>query len=410
MTQPLYLTAKEAAAELNISLPTLYAYVSRNLIRSERTGKGRTRLYRADDVRALIERRHGLQDSAADPSSRDAPLLESALTLIRNGRYYYRGRDALLLAESASLESIATLLWNCHGNDPFTDLPASSPVTDLSNLDNLTPVARCQALLPRFAALDLQAFSITNESRLHVGARILRLISSLVAGCDDLNKPCHRLLAAGWGIRDQESVELLRMALVLFADHELNPSTFTVRCVASTGANLYLAVNAGFSALQGPLHGGQVEQASALIEECGRADNPRHAVAARLRRGEGFGGFGHPLYPEGDPRAKLLLSQVKKAFPDHPQLVLALETAAAVEEFSGEKPNGDFALATLAAVIGLGPDHALGLFAVGRAAGWIGHALEQYVQARLIRPRARYTGPPPRGSDHSGPESMPGST
>ena len=409
MTQPLYLTAKEAAAELNISLPTLYAYVSRNLIRSERAGKGRTRLYRADDVRALIERRHGMHDAATDPSARDAPLLESALTLIRNGRYYYRGRDALILAESASLESIATLLWNCHGNDPFTALSTPAFADDGPALDGLTPVARCQALLPRFAASDLQAFSITSESRLHVGARILRLIASLIAGTGDMNKPCHRLLAAGWGIRDQESVELLRMALVLFADHELNPSTFTVRCVASTGANLYLAVNAGFSALQGPLHGGQVEQASALIEECGRAGNPRQAVAARLRRGEGFGGFGHPLYPGGDPRAALLLSQLQKVFPDHPQLMLAMETAAAVEEFSGERPNGDFALATLASVIGLGPEHALGLFAAGRAAGWIGHALEQYAQARLIRPRARYTGPAPRGSDQPPPGPVSGS-
>ncbi len=399
MTQPLYLTAKEAAAELNISLPTLYAYVSRNLIRSERTGKGRTRLYRADDVRTLIERRHGMHETAADPSGRDAPLLESALTLIRNGKFYYRGRDALALAQSASLESIATLLWDCHGNDPFTEMPGCPVIGSDPSLAALSPVARCQALLPRFAATDLQAFSITAESRLHVGARILRLVASLIAGTDETGKPCHHILAAGWGIRDQENVELLRMALALFADHELNPSTFTVRCVASTGANLYLAVNAGFSALQGPLHGGQVEQASALIDECGRAESPRQAVASRLRRGESFGGFGHPLYPGGDPRAALLLARLQDVFPERPQLTLAMETAAAVEEFSGEKPNGDFALATLAAAIGLGPEHALGLFAAGRTAGWIGHALEQYGQARLIRPRARYTGPPPRGSD-----------
>ncbi len=404
MTQPLYLTAKEAAAELNISLPTLYAYVSRNLIRSERTGKGRTRLYRADDVRALIERRHGMHETAADPSGRDAPLLESALTLIRNGKFYYRGRDALALAQSASLESIATLLWNCHGNDPFTEMPDAPAIGSDPTLRALSPVARCQALLPRFAATDLQAFSITTESRLHVGARILRLVASLIAGTDETGKPCHHILAAGWGIRDQENVELLRMALALFADHELNPSTFTVRCVASTGANLYLAVNAGFSALQGPLHGGQVEQASALIEECGRAESPRQAVASRLRRGESFGGFGHPLYPGGDPRAALLLARLQDVFPQRPQLTLAMETAAAVEEFSGEKPNGDFALATLAATIGLGPEHALGLFAAGRTAGWIGHALEQYGQARLIRPRARYTGPPPRGSDQIQPD------
>ncbi|MDQ4128668.1 MAG: citrate synthase, partial [Actinomycetota bacterium] len=110
-----YLTAREAAEELGVSLKTLYAYVSRGLIRSEAVGgKRRSRRYRAEDVRRLRERKEQRRDPArATESALDwgTPVMESAITLIANGQMYYRGRDAIALSEDHSLEQVAELIW-----------------------------------------------------------------------------------------------------------------------------------------------------------------------------------------------------------------------------------------------------------------------------------------------------------
>jgi citrate synthase len=106
-------------------------------------------------------------------------------------------------------------------------------------------------------------------------------------------------------------------------------------------------------------------------------------------------GFGHPLYPGGDPRAKLLIDLLAKRFPKSPELAFARAVAKAGEEVTGEKPTIDFALAALARTLKLEPGAPLALFAIGRSIGWIGHAIEQYARDEIIRPRARYVGPPP---------------
>src|SRR5207245_5047973 len=102
---------------------------------------------------------------------------------------------------------------------------------------------------------------------------------------------------------DWPAAELLRLALVLIADHELNASTFAVRVVASTGASLVACVIGGLAALGGPRHGGTTEQVEALLDEIERVGDAAAVAEQRLSRGERLPGFGHPLYPDGDPRA-----------------------------------------------------------------------------------------------------------
>jgi citrate synthase len=196
--------------------------------------------------------------------------------------------------------------------------------------------------------------------------------------------PIHERLAAAWG---GTNAELIRRALVLLADHELNASTFAARVAASTGASLAAAALAGLSALSGPLHGGMAARVWNLVEEARRI-GPEAAVAGRLARGVHVPGFGHPLYPAGDPRAAALLA----AFTP-PGEMNALRQA--VEAATGEPANVDFALVALTVALELPDDAPFALFATARCAGWIAHAVEQVATGQLIRPRASYTGPAP---------------
>lgn len=118
-------------------------------------------------------------------------------------------------------------------------------------------------------------------------------------------------------------------------------------------------------------------------------------MVERLRRGEGVPGMGHPLYAEGDPRGRLLLQMVRKAWPRSRATVLGEAVAHAGAEVLGKAPNLDLGLAVIARALGLPAGAALTIFAMGRAIGWIAHALEQYGGERLIRPRAHYVGPKP---------------
>ncbi|MEQ9639683.1 MAG: citrate/2-methylcitrate synthase [Alphaproteobacteria bacterium] len=390
---PPYLTAAEAAAELNVSRATLYAYVSRGLIRSEQEPGKRTRRYRADDVRSLRGRREGASaENRDDALNFGAPLLESAITLIADGGLYYRGRDVVALAKSASVESVARLLWGQDRLDPFTQ-PPPAPPADHTGLDGLP---RCQSLFPVAAAGDLRAYNLEPSGVAATGARILRLVVGLLAGGRPTTAPLERQLAGGWGCAAAAAEPLLRMALILCADHELNASAFAVRVVAATRATPYGAVLAGLAALQGPRHGGQAALVTRMLEAPGEGGTALERIAGRLQRGEPLPGFGHPLYPDGDVRARALLDALRDMAPDAPTLADDLAVAAAVAELTGRAPNVDFALALLARALSLPAGAPLALFAIGRVIGWIAHAQEQYRTPGLIRPRARYTGDHPR--------------
>jgi citrate synthase len=155
-------------------------------------------------------------------------------------------------------------------------------------------------------------------------------------------------------------------------------------------------VIAGLTALQGPLHGGHSLRVAAFLEDAARSGDPEDYLLRRLRAGEKPPGFGHPLYPQGDPRAMQLFAMLRAVYPDFPQLQIVLTIRDLVTRTTGEKPNIDYALASIGFILGLPPSAGLSLFALGRTIGWIAHAIEQYQAPQLIRPRARYTGETPR--------------
>ena len=397
-----FLSADEVIQQLGINKATLYSYVSRGTIRSEETeGKSRRRRYFAEDVEALLKRkgdRRNPERVAESALQWGDPVLESAITLIEENRLYYRGVDALELARSQSFETVAMLLWGVQSGAGDFFARVTSPVSAWNQQFikppgelRLRTIDRFQIVLPMAAALDPAAFNFEASAVAHCGARILRLLATIASEGQTAETIAQQLQQA-W-TRDSAIVPLINSALILCADHELNASSFTARCAASAGSTPYAVVNAGLSALQGYRHGGHTERVEALFREA--AADPHQTIVDRLKRGESIAGFGHQLYPDGDPRAKFLLAQIERTKGDAPPFRTAQGIIDAVERAVHLKPNIDFALVTLAQSYSLPMGAPLTLFAIGRVAGWIGHAIEQYQSNRLIRPRARYIGKPP---------------
>src|SRR5918993_4260848 len=395
-----YLDAGRAAEELGVSVATLYAYVSRGMVRSEAVeGKGRARRYRAEDVRRLKEQKQRRRDPEGVVEGAlhwGTPVMESGITLIDDGRLYYRGRDVEDLAGYKTIEEVAALVWTGEeavAQDLFQreERQLSGRIgTVLESVSGMPPVEVFQVLLPLAAAEDPTAYDLRATAVARTGARILRLMTEAVSGRDAPGLA--ETLARGWG--RGEIGALLDAALVFCADHELPVSTFAARCVASSGASPYAVVLAGLAALGGIKHGGEIELVEAFLREVEDAGDARAVISGRLRRGERIPGFGHSLYPEGDPRGAGLLRLTAEAYPE--SVTLSCSVAGEMLRLMEERPTIDFALATVARTLELPPGGAVALFALGRTVGWIGHAIEQYRSGSLIRPRARYVGEQPR--------------
>jgi citrate synthase len=260
-------------------------------------------------------------------------------------------------------------------------------------------IERCQVRLAALGAADLAALDLTRAGIVRTGRLIVGELAAAVGDGEPSPLPVHRRLAAAWRL-DAAGADLLRRALVLLADHELNASAFVARCVASTAATPYAVVSAALAALSGRRHGGASARAEAMFRELGEASDPLPAMAARLARDEDLPGMGQPLYPEGDPRAAAMLAAAMTAVPARAAWIDAVAHAAA--RLTGQQPNVDFGLGVVATVLGLPPGSALGIFLVARSAGWIAHAIEQYESGVLIRPRARYIGHRPNPKPGAG--------
>jgi len=392
MAMPRLLTAESAADRLGVSRATLYAYVSRGFVRTHPAPDDpRRRLYSASDIERLTgnkTRGRKAADIAAATLDFGLPALASGITLIEGDRLYYRGRDAAQLAARASLEETTRLLWNC-SEDPFGAAPrlSRSAAKLIASLADAFPLDRCMAVLPIAGIGDAMTWQRDERRLWHDGALLLRLMAAAATGTAPSDAPIHLHVARAWGLSER-AAQSIRAALVLCADHELNSSAFAVRVVASTGASLAACLAAGLSALSGPRHGGTTSLVEILFEEAERFGDSRRLVQERLRRGDILPGFGHPLYRGGDPRALALL----RLLPPDPTREALRD---AMDAIRGVQPNVDFALVSLRRALRLKPGSALALFAIGRTAGWIAHALEQQAEDKPIRPRARYTGPPP---------------
>jgi citrate synthase len=391
-----WLSAAEATRRLGIKRATLYAYVSRGLIRSApRQGRTRERLYAREDIERARRRAEDHRDataSAAHALDLGSPVLESAITLIAGGRLFYRGFDAVMLSRARSVGEVASLIWSGRFDDASNALPASSRPRAIAS--DVPPLARAQMLLAQAAVRDPLAFDLRRHPVTATAARILDLMTYAVTGIRERGASVEDELTTAWKLR-RGGLELIRAAIILCADHELNVSAFTARCVASAGGSPYGVVIAALSALEGVRHGGITARVESMLESMRRERSAAAALGARIREGGAIDGFGHPLYPNGDPRAAELLAQLEVRFPRSAELAFAREVSETAWEMLELHPSVDFALATLSRVLRLPPRSGLALFAIGRTIGWLGQGIEQYDTGQLIRPRAKYVGPFP---------------
>ena len=367
----------EALRRLGVKPQTLYSYVSRNRIAARPDENDpRTSLYSARDIDALVRKRRsgrGRQAIASSALSWGDPVMQTAITTVRDGRLIYRGQDVVDLARTATLEETAALLWQI-------DWPDKIPAVRIVNGE--TGKARAFAYLSARAAEDAPSYGRARGALASGGPGLLSGFCQAITGSSapDL---CHRRLGKMWQLSDTHT-DLLRRVLVLLADHELNPSSFAARISAATGAPLSACALAGCATLTGPLHGEATAQALSYLRRAGTigAEGALAEIAARQER---IPAVGHALYSGGDPRAAALLEWLQPKG----DLKRAIQAA---HEAAGRMPNVDMALAAMCLQLDLPDDAPFLIFATGRIVGWIAHALEQSETGALIRPRARYTG------------------
>ena len=439
-----FLTAAEAAQRLGVKPATLYAYVSRGVLRRDHAADGRSSLFDSDEVERLARRgRPRRPVGAADI------VVESAITEITGDRLRYRGLDVIRLATSRTFEDVAELLWTGElpaspggrppraaqpghaqsarvpGSAPWRATPAALAAgrgAQAALPAGTLPLERFQVIVPAMAATDPLRLQLDPAAVLAAGRSIIAgLVDCLPSAAPGSDSPISdypsrglpgrglpgRGLPADYPIAERLWSRMcarrpspalrraLSAALVLLADHELAASTLAVRVAASVRADPYAVVETGMGAMSGALHGGASLGAETLLAAASSPDDVPRVVGELLRRGEKVPGFGHFVYRTGDPRAVLLLDLVRRAAPKSGQLAVAEAVLAEVRRKSLPEPNIDLAIATLARVAGMIRGSGEAIFAVARTAGWIAHALEAYAGPGPLRPRAVYTGRPP---------------
>jgi citrate synthase len=217
---------------------------------------------------------------------------------------------------------------------------------------------------------------------------------------DDLDYAANYL----WMLTGQEPssahAAAIRRYLISTIDHGFNASTFTARVIASTGADMGACITGAIGALSGPLHGGAPSRALDLLNEIGEASRARAVVAGKVTRGERIMGFGHAVYTTTDPRSEMLKETAQGL--GGPLADLAVEVERTVVDVLAElKPgrhlyaNVEFYAGVVMALCGVPPEMFTPTFASSRVIGWSANVLEQAEDSKIIRPSARYAGPPP---------------
>ncbi|MDM0110029.1 citrate synthase family protein [Variovorax sp. J22R24] len=376
-----WISMEEACRLLGVQPQTIYAYVSRGKLEvMPDPAHARRSLYRAEDVAGLAKRKQAgrkHETLAANTLFGSEPSIPTALCAFFRGRPYYRGQDAVSLARSATVEEVAQLLW---GAEQAVDFSCAAPMRSAKPGRDAAFTALAGLAATGLSTRGRLTRVLHNESQGLVG-ELANAFGALPG-----KQALHLRFAQGWK-QSKQVGDLLRTAMVLLVDHELTSSAFVARIAASTGASLPASLLAGLTTLSGPLHGDASGRVQALFSEVERLGEDA-VVAHYLSTGLPLAGFGHHLYPDGDPRAAALL-----ALFEPPEVIARFIDK--VTALTGLQPNIDVALAALVAHHRLPADAAFGLFATARSVGLLAHSLEQLGVAQVIRPRGRYVGPVP---------------
>ncbi|MBB6635930.1 citrate synthase [Cohnella thailandensis] len=345
----------------------------------------------------------------------------SSISSIIDGVLTYRGYNIDELAEKASFEEVAYLLW--HGKLPNQseldglkaqlDEYAAVPEAVIAGLrlypSGSNSMAALRTAISSLALYDAEAQDMSREANVRKAIRLQAQLPTVVAAFARIREgkepvaPKKGVSVAYnflYMLTGEEpaavAVEALDKALVLHADHELNASTFAARVTVGTLSDIYSGVTSAIGALKGPLHGGANEAVMVMLDEIGTLENVEPYVQAKLDKKEKIMGFGHRVYKNGDPRAKHLQA-MSKSLGELKGDMRLYEMSVKIEDMvvgqKGLKPNVDFYSASCYTMLGIPRDLFTPIFAISRVSGWTAHILEQYEDNRLIRPRAEYVGP-----------------
>ena len=390
----LYLSAEEAATNLGISKPTLYAYVSRGLVRSRHGSDSRSRLYNRLDIDQLKARRRIRRRPQSEVQATldwGFPLLDSALTLIADENLYYRGTNTLELARTRSFWEVACWFWNGSWNSCFVPEGSAYPLSGRRK----DPVPAFQSWLIERSSRDPAGYQLQLPAAGSAGAAIARQFLAILTGKQNpqLSQAAAELQEC-WCKSRGGAQRIFDAALIATLDHELNVSSFTARVVTSAGSNIYEVVSAAMCAFSGSRHGRASIRAEYLLRHLLEEAEVRRTIHRLLQSGQEISGFGHSAYPGGDPRAKLIFRLLEEEYPT--EFAKIRRIIGELERSLHRSANIDAALAAIGIVLKLPPHAGFHLFGLGRLVGWIGHALEQSASGTLIRPRARYVGVMPK--------------
>ncbi|OKO80882.1 citrate/2-methylcitrate synthase [Bradyrhizobium sp. NAS96.2] len=391
-----YWTAKQSADFLGIRPASLYAYVSRKGIRSVAVPGTREHRYLRSDIEGVRKRK-----GRTVPSD-DGMELKSAITLITEDGPYYRGQSASKLAHSATIETVAALLWDVDEAVFDEEPPAADPaIAELNrHLVGAPAMHRALALFPFLEESTPRAFDLSREGMALTGTHIMRWLAAIMLRQSAArSEPIHAQFGKALNLNERLS-ELLRRLLVLSADHGFEEATYAVRYVASTGVTPWRIVATGLSVTTGRASKfGRNDAVRRLLAEIVASRDGTQPVLERIKGNEDIPGFASVVYPKGDPRARALLDhcdEVMAGDKEYKMLKRALQTA---NEYKGLQPN--FALATLFADMKFrsarksrtqNADFSETPFIVGRTAGWIAHAIEQYALGETGRRTVDYRG------------------
>ena len=393
MGMELYISAAEAAAELGVSVQTLYTYVSRKQIRSQKLEGTRERRYWKPD----IERVKGGERLTGGTFS--GLKQDTDITLVTSEGPFYRGESGIKLSDTYSLEQLAAHLWQIAETEAFSDcLPVAPPeLNDLAPiLKNASSTDKAIALLPFLESANPRAFDFSHRGMCRSGADVLRWYAAILTDRDTPSADPLHIQIGSYINGGPEIADLVRRLLVLSADHGFRAGAYAVRAVASTGVSPYRAVLAGFAITRGRrTHFGRIDGIKRMLDELSESPDPKSVIIRRLQEGEQLPGFDTlSPYVDGDPRAYKLLGDLENVFGDHKLFIKASETFAFVKGGMGMHPSFALVNGLLNHLVGL-PEGKV-LYILGRCAGWVAHSIEQYQAGSIEPPAANYRGSLPR--------------
>jgi citrate synthase len=359
-------------------------------------------------------------DGAVDRGLEGVVVCSTSISAIYGTTLLYRGYTIEDLAAHASFEEVVYLLWYGH-------LPSRAELGEFERElhadlalppeafpwfhglpTRVHPMDFLHTVVAGLTLHDPDANVIEEHATLRKSRRLTARFGTIVAAYD-------RVRSGRWPLQPDptrsvawnflymlqgrepapERVRDFNTCLVLHADHELNASAFSARVTSSTLSGIYSSVMAAIGTLKGPLHGGANEQVMRALREIGsldRVDAWLDQVFASKRK---VMGFGHRVYKEGDPRAKILraMSQRLTREVGRPELYeMSVRIEERMQREKGLIPNVDFYSATVYDSMGIATDLFTPIFATSRVAGWCAHVIEQYRDNRIYRPRGRYVG------------------